>query len=293
MIKSMTGFGKAEVEIEGKKISVEIRTLNSKGFDLGTLRLPYDYKEKESEIRNLLMQSLQRGKIDCYINIEQVGEKSAPTINAQVFSAYYTQLQNIAKENNLQLEHEPMLQTILRLPEIFNAQAQEIAQEEWNALDACVKSALASVNEFRNQEGKATEADLIQRVNSILSLLMQVEPFENERIETIRLRITENLEKFDSDLSIDKSRFEQELIYYMERFDVNEEKIRLKNHCKYFITTMHEQEATGRKLGFIAQEMGREINTLGSKANHTEIQRLVVDMKDDLEKIKEQVLNVL
>lgn len=293
MIKSMTGFGKAEVEIEGKKISVEIRTLNSKGFDLSTLRLPYDYREKESEIRNHLLQVLQRGKADCYVTIEKAETQSTPTINMEVFKAYYSQIQAVAQENSIDIQKESVLQTILKLPEIFNTQNQEeISEQEWDALQGCIASALDSVNAFRIQEGNATETDLTQRVRSILALLARVEPFEAERIETIRSRIFENLERLGSEVDIDKNRFEQELIYYMERFDVNEEKTRLTNHCNYFMETLKD-EASGRKLGFIAQEMGREINTLGSKANHTEIQKQVVGMKDELEKIKEQVLNIL
>lgn len=292
MIKSMTGFGKAQVEIEGKRIIVEIRTLNSKGFDLSTLRLPYDYKEKESEIRNRLSQALQRGKTDFYVNIEKVGVQSAPTINSEVFASYHAQLTSIAQDNAIDMGNESILQTILRLPEIFNAQSHEISEEEWEALENTISLALDEVNSFREQEGKATEADLIQRVNSILTLLMQIKPYEAERIEIIRNRMSDNLEKLGNEISIDSNRFEQEVIYYMERFDLNEEKTRLTNHCNYFIKTLKD-EASGRKLGFISQEMGREINTIGSKANHAEIQKLVVGMKDELEKIKEQVLNIL
>lgn len=289
----MTGFGKAEVEINGMKIVAEIKSLNSKQLDISNLRMPFAYKEKELEIRNKLAQSIQRGKVDCYINIEEVASNSAPTINRDVFKSYLDQIMSIASDFGMPMQNEPMLQTILRLPEIFNVQAQEVSDGEWNALNSCIEMALNNLNDFRNQEGKITETDLVNRVNLISDLLNQIKPFEAERMETIRNRISENLENLGKDINIDKNRYEQELIYYMEKFDVNEEKVRLTNHCKYFIDTIKEDEPVGRKLGFITQEMGREINTLGSKANHAEMQKLVVCMKDELEKIKEQLLNIL
>lgn len=293
MIKSMTGFGKAEVEINGMKIVAEIKSLNSKQLDISNLRMPFAYKEKELEIRNKLAQSIQRGKVDCYINIEKVASNSAPTINRDVFKSYLDQIMSIADDFSMPMQNEPMLQTILRLPEIFNVQAQEVDDGEWDALNSCIEMALNNLNDFRSQEGKITESDLVNRVNLISDLLNQIKPFEAERLETIRNRISENLENLGKDINIDKNRYEQELIYYMEKFDVNEEKVRLTNHCKYFIDTIKEDEPVGRKLGFITQEMGREINTLGSKANHAEMQKLVVCMKDELEKIKEQLLNIL
>ena len=293
MTKSMTGFGKAEIEINGIKIITEIKSLNSKQLDISNLRMPFVYKEKELEIRNKLAQSIQRGKVDCYVNIEKATSSSAPTINRDVFKSYLDQIMSIAGDFSMPMQNEPMLQTILKLPEIFNVQAQEVGEGEFDALSSCIDMALNNFNDFRCQEGKITETDLINRVSLISDLLNQVNPFEAERLETVRTRIRENLEKLGKDVSVDKNRFEQELVYYIEKFDVNEEKIRLANHCKYFIDTLKEDEAAGRKLGFIAQEMGREINTLGSKANHTEIQKLVVCMKDELEKIKEQLLNIL
>jgi uncharacterized protein (TIGR00255 family) len=289
----MTGFGKAEVMVNGKKIVVEVKSLNSKQLDISALKMPMIYKEKELEIRNKLSQSIVRGKVDFYVSVEKDASNSAPTINREVFKSYLEQISSITSELKMPMQSEPLVQTILRLPDIFNAQADEISDDEWNSLLNCVDMAIANLNTFRDQEGKITEQDLVNKVNSIGELLQQVSPFEGERIETIKNRITENLEKMGNDASVDKNRFEQELIYYMEKFDVNEEKVRLTNHCKYFIDTLNDDEPAGRKLGFIAQEMGREINTLGSKANHAEIQKIVVRMKDELEKIKEQLLNVL
>ncbi|NHB67778.1 YicC family protein [Bacteroidales bacterium M08MB] len=289
----MTGFGKAEVMVNGKKIVVEVKSLNSKQLDISALKMPMIYKEKELEIRNKLSQSIVRGKVDFYVSVEKDASSSAPTINREVFKSYLEQISSITSELKMPMQSEPLVQTILRLPDIFNAQADEISDDEWNSLLNCVDMAIANLNTFRDQEGKITEQDLVNKVNSIGELLQQVSPFEGERIETIKNRITENLEKMGNDASVDKNRFEQELIYYMEKFDVNEEKVRLTNHCKYFIDTLNDDEPAGRKLGFIAQEMGREINTLGSKANHAEIQKIVVRMKDELEKIKEQLLNVL
>ncbi len=293
MTKSMTGFGKAEVMVNGKKIVIEVKSLNSKQLDISALKMPHIYKEKELEIRNRLSQSIIRGKVDFYVSVEKDASNSAPTINRDVFKSYLKQINSITSDLNMPMQNEPLVQTILKLPEIFNAQADEISDDEWDSLLNCVDMAIANLNTFRIQEGKITEQDLVSKVNTIGELLKQVAPYEGERIETIKNRITENLEKIGNDASVDKNRFEQELIYYMEKFDINEEKVRLTNHCKYFIDTLNDDEPAGRKLGFIAQEMGREINTLGSKANHAEIQKIVVRMKDELEKIKEQLLNVL
>jgi len=289
----MTGFGKAEVMVNGKKIVIEVKSLNSKQLDISALKMPHIYKEKELEIRNKLSQSIIRGKVDFYVSVEKDASNSAPTINRNVFKSYLEQISSITSEFDMPMQSEPLVQTILKLPEIFNAQADEISDDEWDSLLNCADMAIANLNTFRIQEGKITEQDLVSKVNSIGELLQQVAPFEGERIDTIKNRITENLEKIGNDASVDKNRFEQELIYYMEKFDINEEKVRLTNHCKYFIDTLNDDEPAGRKLGFIAQEMGREINTLGSKANHAEIQKIVVRMKDELEKIKEQLLNVL
>ncbi|MDD2550031.1 MAG: YicC family protein [Bacteroidales bacterium] len=293
MIKSMTGFGKAEVVVNGNKIIAEIRSLNSKQLDVSNLRMPMAYKEKELDIRNKLSQHIQRGKVDLYINVEKEIANPTPTINTSVFKSYHDQIKSISKELKLTIENEPLVQTIIRLPEIFSSEEKTVNQEEWNALNTCIDLAISNLNDFREQEGKITENDLLSKVNNIQELLAQVKPFEDERIETIRTRINENLDRLGNDVVKDMNRFEQELVYYIEKFDINEEKVRLANHCKYFIDTINEQEPVGRKLGFISQEMGREINTLGSKANHAQIQKIVVQMKDELEKIKEQLLNVL
>ena len=293
MTKSMTGFGKAEVMVDGKKIITEVKSLNSKQLDISAFRLPMIYKEKELDIRNIIAQSIQRGKVDFFVTIEKETSDSSPTINKQVFESYLKQITDISKELNMPMQNEPLIQTIIKLPEIFNSQSEEVSDDEWVALIKCINQALENLNVFRDQEGKTTENDLVSKVELIKNLLLQVEPYETERIETVRTRIHENLEKLGKEINIDKSRFEQELVYYAEKFDINEEKVRLANHCTYFIETIKEPEPAGRKLGFISQEMGREINTLGSKANHTEIQKIVVKMKDELEKIKEQLLNVL
>lgn len=289
----MTGFGKAEIMVNGKKIIAEVKSLNSKQLDISAFRLPMIYKEKELEIRNIIAQSIQRGKVDFFVTIEKETTDSSPIINKQVFQSYLKQITDISKELNMPMQNEPLVQTIIRLPEIFNSQPEEVTQDEWDALIKCINQALENLNAFRDQEGKITENDLVSKVKIISSLLDQVVPFEGERLETVRTRIHENLEKLGKEINIDKNRFEQELVFYAEKFDINEEKVRLANHCAYFIETIKEPEPAGRKLGFISQEMGREINTLGSKANHTEIQKIVVKMKDELEKIKEQLLNVL
>lgn len=293
MIKSMTGFGKAEEMVNGKKIIVEIKSLNSKQFDISSFKIPLPYKEKELELRNAIAQNIQRGKVDLYITTEAEETASAPTINQEVFKSYLNQIKDITSDLDMPMQTEPLVQTILRLPEIFNSKPQEISDNEWGSLFKALSCALDNLNKFRNQEGEITKTDLTQNVKTIQELLTSIEPYEPERIETLKTRITDNLEKLKNDISIDQNRFEQELIYYMEKFDINEEKVRLKNHCNYFLDTINEDEPVGRKLGFISQEMGREINTLGSKANHADIQKIVVKMKDSLEKIKEQLLNVL
>ena len=288
----MTGFGKAEVVVRGKKIITEVKSLNSKQLDISQFRIPLTYKEKEYEIRNHLTSNLQRGKVDLYINVEVEEETSSPVINKSVFKSYYKQITEISKELELP-NGEPLIQSILRLPDVFKSQTNEIPQDEWDALLLSVNTAVKNLNDFRVQEGNATQRDLKQKVEKILSLLSEIAPWEQERVTTVRERITESLKQLSTDISIDKNRLEQELIYYIEKIDINEEKARLSNHCKYFFDTLAETESVGRKLGFIAQEMGREINTLGSKANHVQIQKIVVQMKDELEKVKEQLLNVL
>ncbi len=290
---SMTGFGKAEAICNSKKIIVEIRSLNSKQLDINTLRIPNIYREKEYEIRNLLSQELVRGKIDCFINFEEEAAVSVPEINRAVFRSYLEQLHAISRETGNEFDSAQLLSSILRLPEVLKTEKKDISEEEWNALFQAVGLAIENFKNFREQEGKATAFDLVSKVMTIKDLLVSIVPFEQERVATIRQKLTDALAKLGSDAQPNPERYEQELIFYLERFDVNEEKVRLLNHCNYFIETINSNEPVGRKLGFIAQEMGREINTLGSKANHVAIQKVVVQMKDELEKIKEQLLNIL
>lgn len=289
----MTGFGKAEVVVNGKKIITEIKSLNSKQLDISQFKIPYIYKEKEHDLRNIVSNNLQRGKVDLYVSVEQEEQTNTPIINKTIFQAYYRQISEISIELGLPTQNEPIIQSILRLPDVFKTQKDEVVQEEWDALYQSVNLALENMNVFREQEGNATQKDLIGKVKLIESLLTKISSWEEERIKTVRERLSEGLKKLSQDLSIDKNRFEQELVYYIEKMDINEEKMRLANHCKYFIDTLNETDSVGRKLGFISQEMGREINTLGSKANHVQIQKIVVQMKDELEKVKEQLLNVL
>lgn len=291
MTRSMTGYGKAECLLPRKKITIELRSLNSKQLDINT-RIPALYKEKELDIRQLIGKKLLRGKVECSIFMELTEETTPGSINANVVKAYYEQLYRISGELGLEATPE-LLSSVMRLPDTLKAEKAELEEEEWNTLQAGMVEALEKLNEFRLQEGKAMESDLKERVSCISSKLKEVDALENERMERIRERIGNNLLQYLKKEDLDENRFEQELIYYIEKLDVSEEKVRLANHCTYFIDTLAAEEAAGKKLGFISQEMGREINTLGSKANHAEIQRLVVEMKDELERIKEQVLNIL
>ena len=291
MIRSMTGYGKSECLLPDKKLSIEIRSLNSKQMDTNT-RLPSLYKEKELEIRQLITAGLERGKVECSIHYELSENTSSGTINEPVVKSYYEQLYKIAGELGLPASTE-LLSTVLRMPDTIRTEKAEIEDEEWLRVKEALMQALEQVREFRNQEGLSLDKDMRLRVHSISEKLAQVANYESERMEQIRERIGNNLAEFLKKDAMDENRFEQELIYYIEKLDVPEEKVRQANHCNYFLETMDDQGPAGKKLGFISQEMGREINTLGSKANHTEIQKLVVVMKDELERIKEQVLNVL
>lgn len=291
MIRSMTGYGKAECLLPDKKLTIEIRSLNSKQMDTNA-RLPSLYKEKELEIRQLITAGLERGKVECSFHYELSEQAASGTINVAVVKSYYEQLYKIAGELGLPSSPE-FLSTVLRMPDTIRTEKAEIKDEEWFRVKDALLKALDQVREFRNQEGLSLDKDMRQRVGSISEKLEQVSKYESERMEQIRDRIGNNLAEFLKKDAVDENRFEQELIYYIEKLDVSEEKVRLANHCNYFLETMDDQGPAGKKLGFISQEMGREINTLGSKANHTEIQKLVVEMKDELERIKEQVLNVL
>jgi len=292
MLVSMTGYGKAEVEFGTKKIIAEIRSLNSKQLDL-SVKLPSIYREVEMDIRAAVSQQLVRGKVDFQVMYEDSAESSAVPINTDVFASYYNQLVQLSGKHSIPLGNEPLLQTILRLPDVLKVQKDETSEEEWAAIRALTNKVLDQIVKFRIQEGGVLEKDIVMRVNLILGLLDKVEPFEKQRIVDIRTRLADNLNGLSKDLKLDSDRFEQEVIYYLEKLDITEEKVRLRNHCKYFIDTVNLNEPVGRKLGFIAQEMGREINTLGSKANNADIQKIVVMMKDELEKIKEQSLNIL
>jgi uncharacterized protein (TIGR00255 family) len=291
MINSMTGYGKAECILPDKKLSIEIKSLNSKQMDTST-RLPSLYKEKELEIRQQISSELVRGKVECTLYYELTGEEGTGVVNVPVVKNYYEQLYRISGELGLDPSIE-LLSMVMRMPDTIRSERPVLEEEEWEAVKKALQQAIRQVSEFRRQEGKALEKDLKERALSISDKLSKVENFEDERIKQIRERIGNNLSSFISRDEVDENRFEQELIFYLEKLDISEEKVRLANHCSYFLETMQEDGGVGKKLGFISQEMGREINTLGSKANHTEIQRLVVEMKDELERIKEQILNVL
>jgi uncharacterized protein (TIGR00255 family) len=286
----MTGFGKTVNENSGKKITIEIKSLNSKQADV-YIKLPFAYREKETEIRNDIIKQLERGKIELSVFIESKQIDKPVSINKDVFASYYNQLKPIQEE--LFPDQNPDWATIItRLPEILSQNVVEVDENEWKVLQETINSAVLQLIEFRNTEGKVLENELLKRISNIESLHSQVAKHEPQRMETVRTRLNQNLSELLAKESFDKNRFEQELIYYLEKMDFTEEKVRLSNHCKYFRETCKE-ENSGRKLGFICQEIGREINTLGSKANHTEIQQIVVQMKDELEKVKEQLLNIL
>ncbi len=290
MIQSMTGFGKVTAELPTKKVTVEIKALNSKQLDLST-RIPSIYKEKEMQIRSLLLQTLERGKVEFSIHTEYIGKDTPTQINFAAVENYYNQIKNIAEKLEISLPAD-WFQTLLRMPEVLKSEPQELHEEEWDIIEKTIKEAIKQLCDFRVQEGAMLQKLFEQKIANIAQLLSDVEIYEKERIEKVKSRIIDNLEKIAGQ-DYDKNRFEQEMIYYIEKLDVNEEKNRLDNHLKYFISTMESGHGQGKKLGFIAQEMGREINTLGSKSNHAEMQKIVVQMKDELEQIKEQVLNVL
>jgi uncharacterized protein (TIGR00255 family) len=291
MIRSMTGYGKAECLLPDKKLTIELRSLNSKQLDT-TTRLPSLYKEKELEIRQFVAAALERGKIECTLYYELSEEAAAGSINEAVVKNYYQQLYRIAGELGLETSLE-LLSMVMRLPDTVRSERAELESEEWDVVKEGLQQALRQVNGFRHQEGESLDRDLRERVSAIQAKLAEVEAMEGERVKKIRERIGNSLSEFLKKEELDENRFEQELIYYLEKLDISEEKVRLANHCSYFLETMESKAPVGKKLGFISQEMGREINTLGSKANHVEIQRIVVEMKDELERIKEQVLNVL
>ena len=291
MILSMTGYGKAVALYQDRKICVEIRSLNGKAMDLST-RIAPQFKGYEMEIRTLVTSVLERGKVDFALWVEQNEKAETPSINAEVMQAYVEQMQAVSAATSVPLPQN-MFEVLLRLPDVVTRkEVYEVGDEEWALALAAVKEALNDIVAFRKQEGEALRAKFLDKIENISALLASVEPYEKERIEKIRNRIKESLEKL-AGVDYDKNRFEQELIFYIEKLDVNEEKQRLTNHLNYFVETIDGNYGQGKKLGFIAQEMGREINTLGSKSNHAEMQNIVVKMKDELEQIKEQVLNVM
>jgi len=290
MVKSMTGFGKGEAALRNKKITVEIRSLNSKQLDL-SLRLPAVYRQSEYEIRNLIARTIQRGKVDVFVTVESQAVETSARINREVFREYLRQMNDTLSFSGIDAGYDAILPVIMRLPDVVATEAEAISEEEHAALLAAVEAAAAHLDAFRAQEGAILIADLLRRVELIEQYKTEVVPFEKARTETVKARILDNLSKLAVD--VDRNRLEQEMIFYLEKLDITEEKVRLTNHCNYFREVASSEEGAGRKLGFIAQEMGREINTMGSKANEPNIQILVVKMKDELEKIKEQVLNIL
>ena len=290
MIQSMTGYGKAMGVYGDKKIFAEVKSLNSKTMDLGTRIAPL-YREKEMEIRTTLAKELERGKIEFNLWIEKEASEAATPINAALVGNYYEQIKNISEQYNIPLPTDWFI-NLLRMPDVLTkVEIQELTDEEWAVVQSVILEAVGKLTDFRKQEGAALEKKFNEKINNIAALMKEIEPYETERVQKIRERITDNLSKLTIDY--DTNRLEQELIYYIEKLDINEEKQRLANHLKYFRETMAEGHGQGKKLGFIAQEMGREINTTGSKSNHAEMQNIVVKMKDELEQIKEQVLNIM
>lgn len=288
----MTGFGKTTVEFRNKKIIIEIKSLNSKQLDLN-LRIPNLYKEKEMEIRGLVKERLDRGKVDMVIYFDNAESEKDVVINRSVVTQYFNQMLEISEQLGVDTDKSALLQTVMRFPDTLQVKAEELDEEEWTALHVGVENALEEMNRFRLQEGAALIKDITHRIALIQELSAQVPAFEKRRVEVIRQKLQEKINEWTDVKNIDQNRLEQEIIYYLEKLDITEEKVRLANHCKYFLETVENEEAPGRKIGFIAQEIGREINTMGSKANDHDIQKLVVKMKDELEKIKEQSLNVL
>lgn len=286
MIQSMTGFGKSSLQLPTKKITVEIKSLNSKGLDLN-VRMPSVYREMELSLRNQISQQLERGKIDFSLYIEVTGEETSTKVNAPIVRAYIAQMRDILPE----ADATELMKMAVRMPDALKTERDEIDENEWAEIQKVITEALVNINQFRKDEGESLENEFKTRIANIRQLMNDAVSYDAERVETVKGRLRTALEELQA--NVDENRFEQELIFYLEKYDITEEKVRLGNHLDYFIETLNGKEANGRKLGFITQEMGREINTMGSKSNHSEMQKLVVMMKDELEKIKEQVLNVL
>ncbi|MGB7393598.1 MAG: YicC/YloC family endoribonuclease [Pricia sp.] len=285
MIQSMTGFGKHVIQLPSKKITVELKSLNSKSLDLNA-RMPSAYREKELELRKTIARSLARGKVDFNLYVEFTGGETSVEVNDGAVKNYMKQLRAIADGDDLRL-----LDMALRMPDALKTEREDIDEDEFEAIDTAVKEALEEINGFRSEEGRVLEKDFLQRIQNIQILLGKVEQMDPDRQSDVRQRLEKALADLQAD--VDANRFEQELIYYLEKYDITEEKVRLANHLNYFAETLNSDDSNGKKLGFISQEIGREINTIGSKANYAPMQQLVVQMKDELEKIKEQMLNVL
>jgi uncharacterized protein (TIGR00255 family) len=291
MIKSMTGFGKAVCELRDRKIVIEIKSLNSKQLDVNA-RIANGFREKEIEIRNLLSTTLQRGKVDFSMTVENSGDSSNYSINKALAKKYYHNLKELSADFE-EKDFSGFLPIIMKLPEVMVSENDEISESEWQLLFQTVNHAIRDVETFRIAEGNSLEKELLFRNDKILKLLDEIDPFEKQRMENLKIKISKDLYDIVRKEDIDKNRFEQEVIYYQDKLDITEEKVRLKKHCEYFVETLNEPESQGKKLSFITQEMGREINTLGSKAGDANIQKIVVQMKDELEKIKEQLFNIL
>ena len=286
----MTGFGKAEVMVAGKKFTAEVRSLNSKQLDL-SIKTPAGYRNLENEIRALVSKSLVRGKVDMLVSVATAEVEPTSKIDKDIFKAYVKQMKEALSYAEVEVADDVIIPAVLKMPNVIQSDSADASEEEQRAIIEAVNGALAQLNAFREQEGAILIADLLRRVDLIEQMRNEIIPFEAARTEAVRQRIREGIEKLG--VEVDNNRLEQEMIFYIEKLDITEEKVRLENHCKYFREVANNEEQAGRKLGFIAQEMGREINTTGSKANQHDIQKLVVKMKDELEKIKEQVLNIL
>jgi uncharacterized protein (TIGR00255 family) len=282
----MTGFGKASLQLPTKKITVEIKSLNSKGLDLNT-RMPSVFREMELGMRNQISQRLERGKIDFSLYVEVTGEETSSKINVPIVNAYINQMKAVVPN----ADETELMKMAVRMPDVLKTERDEIDENEWKQIQTVIDEALNNIQNFRKDEGLSLEKEFVLRTGNINSLMNEAVSFDTERIETVKTRLRTALDELK--VSVDENRFEQELIFYLEKYDITEEKVRLENHLNYFVETLSGTEANGRKLGFISQEIGREINTMGSKSNHSGMQKIVVMMKDELEKIKEQVLNVL
>ena len=286
MIQSMTGFGKASLQLPSKKITVEVKSLNSKGLDLN-VRIPSLYREMELAVRTQVATALERGKIDVSVYIENTDEQTSTKVNVPIVKEYISQLRQVYAD----ADETELMKMAIRMPDSLKTEREEIDESDWDSIQKVIDESLKNIQAFRVSEGASLEKEFLHRISNIMTTMNNTVALDHERIETVKTRLQTAIE--DLKVTLDENRFEQELIFYLEKYDITEEKVRLENHLNYFIETMAGREANGRKLGFILQEMGREINTMGSKSNHAQMQKLVVQMKDELEKIKEQVLNVL